>query len=84
VSELEVLPNDVSLDGCGGFGKVLGVDCTELGRVDRRKIDKFSSRCDQICHPLTFGVRRCFVVNAGACCPEIHKSMIVKKFRIFK
>ena len=68
--------------GVGGFGKVLGVDCTELGRVDRRKIDKFSSRCDQICHPLTFEVRRCFVVNAGACCPELNRLLIVNRFII--
>ena len=83
MSELEVLINAVSLDGCGWFGKVLGVDCAEMGRVDRRKTDKFSSRCDQICHPLTFGVRRCFVVNAGACCTKIHKFMIVMKFMVF-
>ena len=40
MSELEVLPNDVSLDGCGGFGKVLGVDCTELRMINECKLYK--------------------------------------------
>lgn len=57
MSELEVLRNGVSLDGCGGFGKVLDVDCRELaGLKDVRRI-KFLSRCDEFCHLLTFAVR---------------------------
>ena len=40
MSELVVLLNAVSLDGCGGFGKALVTDCSEVSRVGGRKIKR--------------------------------------------
>ena len=41
MSELKVLRNAVSLDGCGGFGKVLSADDPELRLIKKRKFSEF-------------------------------------------